>query len=150
MAAFVRAAKAGQEVERLKSETSILQMSVGIHQHAVQAIAGAILQIAKQGISLVYASLNAAPGGRSVGSLAVRDIIWQARNQTMHYEEGKFKKPLLDLFKVLELEQGAQFSLVTHVGQNRAKQILKALGWTEYQAYLHDMQILLPLCNIEP
>jgi len=144
MAAFVRAAKAGQEVERLKGEVAVLQASVGTHQHAVQAIAGAILQIAKQGISLVYGPPNTAPTGRTLGSLAVRDIIWQARNQSMHYEEGTFKKPLFDLFSKLEQEQGPQFSLATHANQNRAKQILDVLGWTDYQEYLQDMQVLLP------
>lgn len=144
MAAFVRAAKAGQEVERLKGEVAALQASVGTHQHAVQAIAGAIFQIAKQGISFVYGPPNAAPTGRTLGSLAVRDIIWQARNQSMHYEEGKFTKPLLDLFLKLEQEQGPQFSLVAHANQNRAKQILDVLGWTGYHEYLQDMQVLLP------
>jgi hypothetical protein len=44
-----------------------------------------------------------------LGSLALRDIIWQARNQSMHYEEGSFKKALVDLFSMLEAEQGLQF-----------------------------------------
>lgn len=146
MAAFSRAAKAAHEVERLKGEVAILQASVGTHQQAVQTIAGAILQIAKQGISLVHGGLGAAPPGRTLGSLAVRDIIWQARNQSMHYEEpqAKLKKALLDLFATLEQEQGPQFSLGTYAGQNRAKQVLDILGWTSYEAYVQDMQVLLP------
>lgn len=109
MAAFARTAKAAQEFRQLKSEVATLQASIGTHQQAVQAIAGAILQIAKQGISLVHGGLGAAPAGRALGSLAARDIIWQARNQSMHYEEpqAKLKKPLLDLFRTLEQEQGA-------------------------------------------
>jgi hypothetical protein len=144
MAAFVRAAKAGEEVERLKTEVATLQASVGTRQHAVQAIAGAIFQIAKQGISLVYGGLGAAPTGRSLGSLSVRDIIWQSRNQSMHYEEGNPKKPVSDLFATLEREHGPHFSLVTHAGQNRAKQVLDVLAWTSYESYLQDMQTLLP------
>lgn len=145
IAAFARAAKAAQEVERLKREVHTLQASVGAHQHAVQAIAGAILQIAKQGISLVYGGLNTVPAGRTLGaSLAVRDIIWQARNQSMHYEEGSFKNPLIDLFNKLEKEYGTQFSLVVHAKQNRAKQVLDVLGWNDYAAYLNDMKTLLP------
>jgi hypothetical protein len=62
----------------------------------------------------------------------------------MHYEEGSFKKPLLDLFAKLESEQGPQFSLATHPKQNRAKQVLELLGWSSYSAYLADMQALLP------
>lgn len=144
MAAFARAAKVAQEVEYLKDEVAALQASVGTHQHAVQAIAGAILQIAKQGISLVYGGTGAAPPGRALGSLAIRDVIWQARNQSMHYEEGTFKKAVVDLFATLEKEYGSQFSLTTHARQNRAKQVIDILGWKNYESYLQDMQVLLP------
>ncbi|KAB2311488.1 hypothetical protein F8A87_06695 [Betaproteobacteria bacterium SCN2] len=144
MVAFGRAAMASQEAERLRGEVATLQASIGTHQHAVQAIAGAILQIAKQGISLFYGSREAAPTGRMLGSLPVRDVIWQARNQSMHYEEGAFGKPVCDLFTKLEQEQGPQFSLVNHPVQNRAKQIIDVLGWSDYGNYMQDMQVLLP------
>ncbi len=144
MAAFGRAARAGQEAERLQIEVAKLQASVGAHQQATQAIAGAVFQIAKQGISLVHGSPDAAPTGRTIGSLAIRDIIWQARNQSMHYEEGAFKKSLIDFFATLEIEQGSQFSLAMHAKQNRAKQVLDLLGWPSYAAYMQDMQELLP------
>jgi hypothetical protein len=144
MAAFGRAARTGQEVERLKVQVAELQASVGIRQHSIQAIAGSIFQLAKQGISLVYGSPSAAPPGRMVGSLAVRDITWQARNQSMHYEEGSFNKALVDLFLTLEKEHGPQFSLTAHAKQNRARQVLDVLGWVSYDSYLRDMRALLP------
>lgn len=143
-AAFARAGRAAQEVERLRSDVATLQASVGARQHAVQALAGAILQIAKQGISLVHGGLSVAPPGRSIGSLAVRDVIWQGRNQSMHYEEGKYKPPLISLFSTLESEQGAQFALASFPKQCRAKQILDLLGWKNYEAYIQDMHSLLP------
>lgn len=144
MAAFGRASKASQEAERLTDEVATLQASIGTHQHAVQAISGAILQIAKQGVSLFYGSREAAPTGRMLGSLPVRDVIWQARNQSMHYEEGAFGKPVRDLFATLEQEQGPQFSLANHTVQNRAKQVIDVLGWGSYGNYMQDMQVLLP------
>lgn len=145
MAAFQRAAKAQQETVRLKSEVAVLQASIGTHQHAVQAIAGAIFQIAKQGISLVHGGLAAAPAGRAVSSLVVRDVIWQARNQSMHYEEGQPRQQVSDLFAILAREHGDQCSLTVHPGQNRAKQVLDVLGWTNYEQYIRDMQELLPV-----
>jgi hypothetical protein len=144
MAAFARAGRAAQEVERLKGDVAVLQASVGTRQHAVQALVGAILQIAKQGISLVHGSLSAAPPGKSVGSLAMRDVIWQSRNQSMHYEEGRYKQPLTDMFSTLEREHGSQFSLASFPKQSRAKQVLDLLGWKNYEAYIQDMQGLLP------
>lgn len=143
MAAFGRMARAGQAAQALQQQLAALQASIGAHQQAVQAIAGAILQIAKQGISMVYGGLATAPEGRKIGTLPMRDIIWQARNQALHYEEGKFNKPVVDLFATLAFEQGPAFSLPGHLGQSRAKQVLAVLGWTNYASYERDMQVLL-------
>lgn len=144
MAAFGRMAKAQKEAEALKVEMAAIQVSIGTHQQATQAITAAVLQISKQGISIVHGGLTAAPQGRSVGSLPIRDIIWQARNQALHFEEGSFSKPVTTLFSVLEAEQGPQFSLAKHAKQCRAKQVLVLLGWDSYENYLADMVTLLP------
>lgn len=144
MAAFGRMAKASQEAERLKQEVAALQASVGAHQQATQAIAGAVLQIAKQGISLVHGGLKTAPEGRKIGSVPIRDIIWQARNQALHYEEGSFNLAVSGLFATLEHEQGTSFSLSLHSNQSRAKQVLSLLGWVDHATYVQDMKALLP------
>ena len=144
MGAFGRMAKVAQQAGALETQVASLQASIGTHQYAIQAIAGAILQIVKQGISIVHGNLAAAPEGRKIGSLALKEIVWQARNQAIHYEDGKFSKPVTDLFATLEREQGAQFSLTGHPNQSRAKQVLALLGWAGYAAYVHDMQSLLP------
>lgn len=144
MAAFGRMARAGQAAQVLQQRIAVLQASVGAHQQAIQAIAGAILQVAKQGISVVHGGLATAPEGRKIGTLPVRDIIWQARNQALHYEEGTFKKSVVELFATLATEQGPAFSLAQHAGQSRAKQVLALLGWTNYSNYERDMRMLLP------
>lgn len=144
MAAFCRMAKAHQEDEALQSQIATLQASIGTHQQATQAIAAAILQIAKQGISFAHGGLAAAPQGRTIGTLPIRDIIWQARNQALHFEEGFSSKAVTALFSVLEAEHGIQFSLVQHARQSRAKQVLGLLGWDGYENYLSDLNTLLP------
>src|SRR4051794_20405960 len=48
-------------------------------------IAGAILQIAKQGLSLSHGPLGNCPAGRGIGSQTLSTVIWQGRNQAMHY-----------------------------------------------------------------
>lgn len=145
IAAHTRMAQAAQRAEQVRAEVTRLEASIVTHQHSTQAIAGAILQIAKQGISLVYGKPKAAPPGRTIGTLAVRDIVWQARNQSMHYEDTKpFSDSVINLFSTLEKEQGEQFSLAKHPKQNRAKQILDVLGWNNYAAYLDDISQLLP------
>ena len=144
MAAFARAAKAHEEAEKLNQEVSELEAIVGTHQQAIQAIAGAILQIAKQGISIVHGGVKAAPAGRTIGGARLSDIVWQGRNQAMHFEEGNFSKHVVNLFAILEKEQGEQFSLKKHGKQSMAKQVLHLLGWVEYAAYEQDMKSLLP------
>jgi hypothetical protein len=144
MAAFGRMARAGQEATTLQSQMATIQASIGTHQQATQAIAGAILQIAKQGISVVHGGLAAAPEGRIIGSLPIRDLIWQARNQALHFEEGSFSQAVTTLFYALEAEQGPQFSLAQHAKQSRAKQVLGLLRWDSYENYLNDMVTLLP------
>jgi hypothetical protein len=144
MAAFGRMAKAQEEAEALRVEMAAIQVSIGTHQQATQAITASVLQIAKQGLSIVHGDLAAAPQGRSIGSLPIRDVIWQARNQALHFEEGSFSKPVTTLFSVLEAEQGPQFSLANHPKQCRAKQVLVLLGWDSYENYIADMVTLLP------
>ncbi|MBL8381795.1 MAG: hypothetical protein JNM90_01885 [Burkholderiales bacterium] len=143
MAAFGRAARSAQEADQLRREVVALQASIGFHQQATQAIAGAILQIAKQGLSLVFGGMAGVPKGRKIGSLHITDIIMQGRNQSLHHEERAFKQPVVEVFRVLELEQGERFSLSKHPGQNRARQVAELLGWTSYAAYAQDMEMLL-------
>lgn len=142
MAAFARAAKAGQEVNALKGEVARLQALIGARQISVQAISGAILQIAKQGVSLANGGLANAPSGRQIGTTCVRDIVWLARNQAIHYEEGNYRQPVLELFQSLEEAYGAVFSLQLHARQSRAKQVVDLLGWNSYAAYLADARLL--------
>ena len=141
MAAFGRAARSAQEADQLRREVVALQASIGSHQQATQAIAGAILQIAKQGLSLVFGGMAGVPKGRKIGSLHITDIIMQGRNQSLHHEERAFRQPVVEVFRVLELEQGERFSLSKHPGQNRARQVAELLGWTSYAA--QDMEMLL-------
>lgn len=144
MAAFERMARAAVEAHGLQQQLASLQASIGTHQQAIQAIAGSILQVAKQGISIVHGGLPGAPEGRKIGSLPIRDIIWQARNQALHFEEGTYNPPVVQLFGTLTAEQGPSFSLALHVRQSRAKQVVDLLGWSTYDTYVQDMQVLLP------
>jgi len=143
MAAFGRMARAAQAVEALEKQVAELQASIGAHQQATQAIAGGVLQIAKQGISLVHGRKARAPEGRKIGSLPIRDIIWEARNQALHFEEGRFNNPVIEVFEALERERGTEFSLAVHGRKSRAKQVLRLLGWSSFEDYARDMSELL-------
>lgn len=142
--AFNRMAQAGAQTSQLEQEINSLQALIGSRQSAIQSICGAILQIAKQGMSIVNGGLPNTPDSRIIGTLKIKDIIWQARNQAIHYEEGNFKQPVIDVFTTLEQEHGINFSLAQHQKQSRAKQIINLLNWNDYSNYSRDMQSLLP------
>ncbi|MGO7658883.1 hypothetical protein ACC679_28620 [Rhizobium ruizarguesonis] len=141
-AAFGRMARAHQEAEKLKAQATALQVSIGARQMAVQAMCGALLQIAKQGMSIVHGGLGSAPSGRSVSGIALKDIVWQARNQALHYEEGQFNGAVTAVFSQLERSQGNEFSLTLHANQSRAKQTITLLGWNDYALFRNDMMSL--------
>ena len=150
MAAFFRLANSTSGTDKLKSEITRFQALVGAHQLTTQSICGSILQIAKHGISLVHGSflvpdsyIMGTPPGRMLTFLTLRDIIWQACNQAAHCKEGIYKQPVIDLFAELEKSHGPQFSLSQHPRQNRAKQIIRLLGWLDYRVYITDMKSLL-------
>ena len=151
MSAFFRLANSTPGTDILKSEVTRLQALVGAHQLTTQTICGSILQIAKQGISLVHGSFLApdsyiigSPTGRILAPLTLRDIIWQACNQAIHCKEGNYQQSVIDLFAELEASHGSQFSLSQHFRQSRANQIIQLLGWLSYGAYVADMRSLLP------
>ncbi len=151
MSAFFRLANSTPGTDILKSEVTRLQALVGAHQLTTQTICGSILQIAKQGISLVHGSflvpdsyIIGSPTGRILAPLTLRDIIWQACNQAIYCKEGNYQQSVIDLFAELEASHGSQFSLSQHFRQSRAKQIIQLLGWLSYGAYVADMRSLLP------
>lgn len=144
MNAYAKMSEANQNRKDLRSEISALQAQIGTLQLSFQVINGAIIQIAKQGISLIHAKLGNAPQGRLIGSTSVRDIIWYARHQAMHYEETITNKNVIALFALLEHEFGSNFSFAKHPLQSRATQVLELLGWADYSAYLKDMALILP------
>ncbi|MEH1800442.1 MAG: hypothetical protein V7L13_15005 [Nostoc sp.] len=111
---------------------------------AVSSLCGALLQIAKQGISIVHKNLISCPDGKNIGSEVLKNVIWQGRNQSMHYEDGKFQTPVTNCFQKLEASFGNEFSLSLHSGENFAQKIvIKLFGWNDYQVYKQDMISLL-------
>jgi len=125
--------------EDAKKQVAETEEHIANLDQSYRVICGAILQIAKQGISTVHGRLNNCPTGRLIGSTALSVVIWQARNQTMHYEMNKYDPPVRDCFEILEREFGQQFSLASHGGENLAHHVIELLGWTDYSAFETDM-----------
>lgn len=60
---------------------------------SIQASAASLLQYAKQGISIVFKvggnTVKNLRGGRSFNGEPIANVIWQARNQALHWEAGE-------------------------------------------------------------
>lgn len=141
---LVNWAREQKEVTDLQEEIKRLELSVNIKKDSINALCGALLQIAKQGISKVHGSLDSCPDGRGIGSDKLKNVIWQGRNQSLHYEEGNFRRHVQDCFANLAATFGNQVSLALHPQENLAYEVIEILGWKQYSAYTSDMQSLLP------
>lgn len=126
--------------ENLSKEAKDILSFIVANTDSLNIIAGAILQIAKQGISFEYQNLSKCHDGRIIGRESLKNIIWQSRNQAMHFEEGNFRQSVVDCFKNLEIKFGSKFKLVN---KSCAYDVLIILGWDSYDAYEEDMVMLL-------
>lgn len=127
----------------LKGSIEAMEAAILAKETSVQALAGAILQIAKQGISIVRGNPANCPSGRSIGRENLKNVIWQARNQSMHWEVNSFHPSVQTCFANLYLDFGADYQLQSSSPRSFAKQILHLLEWTNYETYENDMVSLL-------
>ena len=116
--------------DRIDSKIDNLHRLIANLQPTYRTLAGALLQIAKQGISMRHGGLSSCPDGRIVGSTEpLKNVIWQARNQSVHYEEGKYHKSVVDCFSNLASDFGPRFALGS---KNLALDVIEILGWRSY------------------
>jgi hypothetical protein len=110
------------------------------HSFSLAALAGAVLQNAKQGISIVHGQPANAPDGRSIGSLSLRTVIWEGRNQAIHWEDGPLRPAGANCFAALASEQDAKFA--EHGQRSLAMDCIALLGWRDFEAFAADMRSL--------
>jgi hypothetical protein len=107
--------------------------------HAVSraAVCGSLLQLAKQGISMVHAKLADCPAGRAVlGGESLKDVICQGRNQSLHWEDGEFRAPVVACFEKLAL---ADNRFAAYKTKNLAPELVDVLGWRDFADFEKDL-----------
>lgn len=104
------------------------------------SMAASLLQYAKQGISITQPSLDACPDGRLIGTQGLKHVIWQGRNQSLHWEDGKPHRAVRACFDLLTTQADQQFAL--YETQNLAFEIVALLGWVSYEAFETDLRSL--------
>lgn len=110
------------------------------HELSSSMLAGAVLDLGKRGITLVHGRLANAPAAPMVGTLALRDLIWQGRNQSLHWEDGRLHPATQACFDALFAEHGSPFDLAT--GKNLSVDVLRVLEWTGFDRLALDMRRL--------
>jgi hypothetical protein len=121
-------------------ELHTVEQQLTAHEFSVAALAGALLQHAKQGISIVHGPPSSAPTGRNIGSLPLRTVIWEGRNQAIHWEEGGLRTAGKKCFDALASEQDPRFA--NHGQRSLAMDIVELLGWRDFYKFAADMKSL--------
>lgn len=129
-----------KELYYKNKELTTLQSQVLTHKYSIAALSGSLLQNAKQGISAVHGGLAASPDGRLIGTQPLKTIIWQSRNQSMHWEDGTFHPPATAAFQTLISEIDPSFS--DYTVRDMAFDVIELLGWRDFNSFKSDMLTL--------
>jgi hypothetical protein len=126
-----------QQIPGLQAAVESLQASVEAHRFSVDALAAAVIQVAKQGMALVHGG-KPAPAGRTIGSSQqLSEVIWQARNQALHWEEQSFRQAVTDCFTTPASEVDQVFG--DYRTRNMALDVIKMLGWRAFEDFEGDL-----------
>jgi hypothetical protein len=104
------------------------------------ALGTALLQYAKQGVSVVHGGLATCPDGRLIGSQAMKDVVWQGRNQATHWEDGRLSDPVVNCFETLRLEIDQKFG--DYARRNLSFEVIELLGWRSFNDFSSDLLLL--------
>lgn len=133
--------------ERIATDEKVkfLQAQIFDKRFSLEALAVALLQLAKQGISTVWGHPSNCPGGRKVrGGVDLKLVVWAGRNQAQHYEEPKkINKNTEDVFAQLNASAPSAKPLDPKSKNNLAFEIVTLLGWHDYSQYQEDMSSLI-------
>ena len=118
------------------------------HEVTAGVLYAAILQIAKQAISITFRENGRDCGhGRVVAGLPLSRVIWDARNQALHFEESRVKNKTRETFDELARNVGGQFDIRLSPGKNMARPIVTdVIGWQDAEGFLEDM---IGMCEVE-
>ncbi|MBB4212686.1 hypothetical protein EV659_11428 [Rhodothalassium salexigens DSM 2132] len=131
----------GPDKERYHAKASLpdLEQQRDVRAFACTSLAGSVLQFAKQGISLVHGGIQNCPSGRIVHGVELKSVIWQGRNQSMHWEEGQLRPAVRQCFKALN---AADPALGDYLQRNVAFEVVRLLEWREFADFEADLLLL--------
>jgi hypothetical protein len=126
-----------KEAFHADAEQRDFEALIATRRFSTDAQCGNILQYAKQGISLVHRGLKLSPDGRCIGTLHLKNVIWQGRNQAIHWDEGGFTQPVREVFETLAKDLDPKYNEYT--SRNMAFEVVSLLGWRGLADFERDM-----------
>ncbi|MFE9953290.1 hypothetical protein ACFYRJ_38470 [Streptomyces sp. NPDC005531] len=128
----------------LSQEADQLRARLAARAFSTTALAGAILQYGKQGLSLTYGHPNNWPEGRQIGGVAISVIIRHARNQAMHWgedrnEDAKKQKPYKEMADCFQKLASVDPAFGDFEKRNLALEVVELLDWKEYSNFERDL-----------
>ena len=123
------------------SEAEDATQKLDAHKLSIAALAGSLLQFGKQGIALQYGKeRKGCPHGRMIADLSLHEVIWQGRNQAIHWEEGSFGNPVEICFGQLANYANPVFN--EYKNRNMAYEVVGLLGWISFNEFAEDLKLL--------
>jgi hypothetical protein len=113
--------------------------SIGATVDSISSLAGSVLQISKQVLSLRHGGKPTIPTSRTIGSQSIIEIIWEGRNHAMHWDEGAPRARVQTMLNALYADLGLNIV----VGNNNCLSILGALDWDSADAVVRDLNALI-------
>ena len=113
--------------------------SIGATVDSMSSLAGSVLQIAKQVLSLRHEGKPNIPASRTIGTQSIIEVIWEGRNHAMHWDEGAPRARVQNMLNALHTDLG----LTIVVGNNNCLSILGALGWNSTDSVIRDLNALI-------
>jgi hypothetical protein len=131
------AAKARSDVDGLIAS---LAAQIIDKEISIAVLAGALLQIGKQGISAVHGSAGKCNNTRIIRGVKLERVVWDGRNQALHYETpSAMNQRTEDMFSALNSFDPTTTALNPKAKRNLAYDLVLLLGWLDYNIYETDM-----------
>jgi len=135
-----------KELEKQKSEApkdikeklNNALASIGATVESMSSLSGAVLQIAKQVLSLRHSGKPVIATAKNIGSQSVIDVIWEGRNHAMHWDEGRPSERVQNMLNSLSRD----LCITIETGKNNCLSILGALGWKSSDHVISDLKLL--------
>ena len=125
-----------QENDAQKLEKALF--NIGATVESMSSLAGAVLQIGKQALSIRHEGKPSLPAARTVGTQNIIEVVWEGRNHAMHWDEGAPRQRVKKVLNTLATD----INITIEAGKNNCLSILGALEWKTSENVISDLKAL--------